>query len=266
MPVKCDIVKLQQEVGIIDYELKRGNYYIEKFTTDDSLRRIITFCNNSGIKLSVIIAEIEVVIKHLSSLEESLDRALAGPKLTVKILHFLPFIAILLSLLLGANPLKTYIEPIGIICLGVGGGFWYMGRKIINKNINNFEKLRISSLLDCPLIILCIFKSAVLSGLNIQIVLDEFYPTQSIKLKNGTPFRLAGYDDYLDCLQEIYYNGGSPEPILSAQISLIYRNLRHELKTKGEELAIMLTVPLAACFLPSFIFFGVIPTIVSLAR
>ncbi|MDR3152524.1 MAG: type II secretion system F family protein [Bifidobacteriaceae bacterium] len=69
-----------------------------------------------------------------------------------------------------------------------------------------------------------------------------------------------------DSLEDAWNNGLSPESIINLKIKQLRKDKLFRAKTAGEQLGVKIVVPLGLCFLPSFIFIGVLPVIISLVN
>lgn len=249
-------------------DLKSGEYYLTKGiqiqNKSHNLGDIIDFSEKTGAKLSILLLSIQNEISFLIETEEIIEKALAGPNLTVKILRVLPILAVGLCVLLGGNPIKVYTCILGLICVAIGTIFWVIGRQIIIRKIEKFKSHVEYDLMENPIIQLNLIYVAEQSGLNIITTLKYFFKDPSDFLLKDTPWRLCGFPKHFAFLEKYYYSAQSVSGPIQAHIQILKMQISRDIHVKGEELATQLTLPLSACFLPSFIFFGIIPTIFGL--
>jgi pilus assembly protein TadC len=65
-------------------------------------------------------------------------------------------------------------------------------------------------------------------------------------------------------LEDAWQSGTSPTTFIKLKIDQLQKDKLYKAKTAGEQLSVKIVLPLGACFLPSFIFIGIIPVIMSL--
>jgi tight adherence protein B len=164
------------------------------------------------------------------------------------------------------------LKPLGWGCLLISAGFWLLGNYITKRQLAEFEDLMKFNFCEEPAVKLALIKTAVHSGCNLlrsfeclAEPLEALNLRSSVhQLKNGVPYKYAGLPDYLMCLEPAYTDGVSPLPLISAKLQEITTARRSGAGAAGEKLGVQLVVPLGACYLPAFIFLGIVPVIVGM--
>jgi tight adherence protein B len=259
-----NLIRMCEQIGQLRTELMLGNYNFD--TTDfQEITKIVEFCQTTGTKLSLLLDILEKEVIALAEIDELMEKALAGPKMTQKVLRYLPIVAISLGFFFGSKPWEVYSSPVGLICLLIGAIFWFAGGKIIKRKTEEFEKIRISKFDENPVVQLTLVKAGVLSGLSILSVFEYLEIPGTKQLVDELPFQISGVPEHFKCLEDSFIKGHSPIGPINAKIHKLKMESSKRMKVMGEELVIQLIVPLGACYLPSFIFIGIIPTIIGMA-
>ncbi|MDR2748603.1 MAG: type II secretion system F family protein [Bifidobacteriaceae bacterium] len=102
------------------------------------------------------------------------------------------------------------------------------------------------------------------TGKELQII------SRKLKLGNTWSFSWKGCSKSLtyieSSLEDAWINGSSPESLIRLKIEQIRKDKLYRAKTAGEKLGVKIVIPLGLCFLPSFIFIGILPVILSMVN
>jgi tight adherence protein B len=89
----------------------------------------IRLSETSGAALSTLLERLAEQLESQQDRHRALAAALAGPRMTQKMLAWLPAAGLLLAQLLGANPLGVLTSSTpGRLCLAVGAALWAVNR------------------------------------------------------------------------------------------------------------------------------------------
>lgn len=69
-----------------------------------------------------------------------------------------------------------------------------------------------------------------------------------------------------EALKQSYLTGASAENILNEQVKAIHREKTYLIDETIEKLSVKIILPLGLCYLPSFIFIGIIPIVIALLK
>ncbi|WP_051441652.1 hypothetical protein [Arthrobacter sp. H14] len=95
----------------------------------------------SGAPLSKLLGRYAVQLEAELDAEAARQSALAGPRATVKLLGWLPFLGLGLGLLMGVDPLAMLVgTPVGLAAFGVGIALMAAGRVWSNKMVAAAER------------------------------------------------------------------------------------------------------------------------------
>ncbi|QPK94097.1 hypothetical protein HCQ94_05930 [Actinomyces sp. zg-332] len=102
------------------------------------LHTICCFCSILGTNTVKILSDISKTIEKKEKLEINKQIAITPAKTTIKVLSFLPILAITLTLLLGVNPFEILLfSKSGNICLLLGVVFYVFGQIWTKKLLKN---------------------------------------------------------------------------------------------------------------------------------
>ncbi|MDR3116679.1 MAG: type II secretion system F family protein [Bifidobacteriaceae bacterium] len=158
--------------------------------------------------------------------------------------------------------------------------FLFQGPQNQFKGLYNNKNIFARHIFDTGLILQLIL-AALKSGISIPRSLEiigkamenktgDELKTISKKLKLGLPWTLAWkntsarFNPIINSLEDAWNNGSSPESIINLKIEQLRKDKLYRAKTAGEQLGVKIVIPLGLCFLPSFIFIGILPVIISL--
>jgi hypothetical protein len=100
------------------------------------------------------------------------------------------------------------------------------------------------------------------TGKELQVI------SKKLKLGNTWSFSWANCSPTLSyiesSLEDAWNNGSSPESLIKLKIEQVRKDKLYRAKIAGEQLGVKIVIPLGLCFLPSFIFIGILPVILSL--
>lgn len=213
--------------------------------------------------------------------EASLARevALAGPRLSARVLAWLPVAGLALAVLIDAGVLRVLASAIGAVLLVVAGALTLAGRWWMRRLVARARPAR-----DSTGIALHAVRAALVAGADIPSALaavglamepepafdrtGELLQQVGVALAAGTPWddAWAGLDvaPVERALRLAWARGAQAAPMLLAVATGEDLRRRRAAQVAAGELSVRLTLPLALCLLPAFVVVGIVPLLVSL--
>jgi len=205
--------------------------------------------------------------------------ALAGPRLSARVLAWLPVAGVALAALIDAGVLRVLASPIGAVLIGIAAGLTLVGRWWMRRLV-----ARASAPRDATGIALHALRAAMAAGADIPSALaavglamapDESLAREGerlqragVALASGTPWEEAwsGAEaaPVARALRLAWERGAQGAPMLLAVASSEDLRRRRAAQIAAGELSVRLTLPLALCLLPAFVVAGIVPLLVSL--
>lgn len=207
------------------------------------------------------------------------DAALAGPRLSARVLAWLPVLGLALAVLVDTRVLSVIASPIGVVLLGVAGLLTIAGRRWMRRLVTRAAAER-------EHVGLCIHavRAAMLAGADVASALAavalasgpepplarsaERMRGVAVALSRGDEWEVAWEGDGLRVLERAlrlpWERGAHAAPILAAAASAEALSRRRATQIAASELAVRLTLPLALCLLPAFVVAGIVPLLVAL--
>ena len=184
-----------------------------------------------------------------------LDTALAGPKATAKLVVALPMLGPVLAFALGLNPIAAMTgSPIGVIAALAGTGLlvlaWWWSRRIVTAAS---KQERAAGL---QLELLSIALRGGMSMRGAQALVERALRDEDIELVDT---------EAVASVADLASRAGIPvRGLLEAEARAARRATVQQGEQQAAKAAVMLTVPLGVCVLPSFVLLGVIPFVLSI--
>lgn len=211
-----------------------------------------------GGPVTIALGRVAEVFDRLHKNQSEVALAFAGPQSTAKLVTLLPLVALLLSQLVGMNPLGAITgSAIGLLSVCLGGGLLVLGHRwskgLLARAVP--PTLDPGAFIDCVLI-------GLQAGLPLQNARD--LAKQDFSFTFG--IAPSSQDDLvLDEAAELSRNSGaSLTQILSAQADQFRDELRFETSNRITRLGIRLMIPLGVAVLPAFILISIVPIAISL--
>jgi tight adherence protein B len=228
------------------HNIKPPNKYKKAFIT------IQTLVQKQGLKGSIMLNELLKIVKSEIQITNELDISISEIKMQIKILKFLPFIGVFFGFVIGANPIKTIFTSLfGLICCFIGAIFIIAGNKWTNNLIHS-TKINFDNEL---LLSISVLKNCYLAGFS-----------NSECQKQASKICSLNNNELKEILNLTISKGISPCEMLDDLYNNIIDEQMINAKKKIAEVNAKLMFPLSACYLPAFIFIGLLPIIISMLQ
>ena len=233
--------------------------------------------HSSGAPLAPILDACSVAAREEAEAMIARQTALAGPRLSARVLLWLPAVGLGLAALVDAGVLAVLVTPLGLALLAVGGlltlgGRWWMSRLVTGATTHP----------DAMVLALHAVRAAMAAGADVATALaavsaalephDEALARSmreaALALAEGTPWSDCWGDETAEPLRRAlrlpWERGAHAGPLLAAVADGVAIRHRHAAQVAAGELAVRLTLPLALCLLPAFVLVGIVPLLVTL--
>lgn len=247
-------------------------------------RMVTAACDVSyelGAPLSEVLDALAQNFDDIESIQKARRVAGAGPALSAKILNLLPLLALLAVFIMGINPFPVLVDGgVGSLCAVVGLSFLGAGRwvslRLIRRSSRQWEE---GAQEDIPIISELVI-AALDSGVSIPRALECIGRSAEIEelvrvascLTLGVRWDRAwegcseGLTRIAEVLREAWARGASVDHQLHALAEASRDQRLSDARARAEELGVKLVVPLGLLMLPAFIFLGVAPVLLTMAR
>jgi tight adherence protein B len=211
-------------------------------------------------------------------------RAVAGPKMSARLLAALPLFGVGMGFLFGQNLFAIYFDlGTGTIIFLIGIGLWVLGRVSTIRTINkSFPQNSLNSSFDL-IFVLQATNVCLQAGFSVIRSLDavgrclncpegEALVRTAANLKRGLDWNEAWDRQFLnlapwtDILEPSFRYGRAIGDQIDTFIQRYCSQMESEIIQKGEKLAVKTLIPLGLCYLPSFIILGLIPLMIALTH
>lgn len=241
-------------------------------------RAAATLARTTGAPLARVLEAIDEALARTRAAQDAAEAALAGPRMSARILRWLPLVGMALAAMVDPRALTMLVtEPAGWALLAVAlaltwaGGAW-MARMVASAHGGGGGG---APTLPTP-VVLALVDSALGSGLPVAAACER----AAAVVDPGSAQALAslaracdtgewevGDHAVADALARplaLAVASGAPprHGIRSAMVRLDRKERRDALQAAGE-LGVKLTLPLAACLLPAFALAGVVPLVIA---
>lgn len=214
----------------------------------------------SGAPLAPALTRIAAALRALDETRRRRDVLLAGPQLTARLVAWLPIAALVLSFVLGFDPLPLFFTPVGGVLLVLGFGLQLVGvrwTRALTARVAQRDHV---------------------AGLEYElmwIALAGGAPPQTARrhLANALSRTGPGWVTLAALLDEAPLaravaagssQGVAVSTLLLDRASQVRATARGEMEAAVERLGVHILLPLACCVLPAFIALGVVPVVLSL--
>ncbi len=195
--------------------------------------------------------------------QQEVQLAFAGPQSTAKLVMWLPVLALVLSQLVGMNPLGAILgSPLGALSVSIGAGLMVAGRfwtkRLLARALPNPDDAAAidrGAYLDCLLI-----------GLQAGLPLSQARESADLEFESGFQTKpLAESFEALDAAAELSRTTGAAlTQILLANADAFREKQRFEIASRISKLGVQLMIPLGLAVLPAFVLLAIVPIAVSL--
>ena len=247
-------------------------------------RMVTAACDVSyelGAPLSEVLDALAQNFDDIESIQKARRVAGAGPALSAKILNLLPLLALLAVFIMGINPFPVLVDGgVGSLCAVVGLSFLGAGRwvslRLIRRSSRQWEEgtqediaiiaeLVIAALdsgVSIPRALECIGRSAEIE----ELVRVASCLTLGVRWDRAWEGCSEGLIRIAEVLREAWARGASVDHQLHALAEASRDQRLTDARAGAEELGVKLVVPLGLLMLPAFIFLGVAPVLLTMAR
>lgn len=240
---------------------------------------IVAACQLSHDLGTPLAQTLEVVLEGIEDAKVA-DRARrvaqAGPRLSARLLLWLPALGLVAAWLLGADlPGILFDGAAGSLALALGIVLWIAGHRWTHKMVRAAEQTN-SEGVD-PVIEINLLASALRVGSSIPHALDTVaHACADPPLSHmGTLLRLGAprtqmptpheyHAKICDALWPAWSAGASPMQLLTLAAQAIRKNRLTQTQEQAQQLGVKLVLPLGLCLLPAFVCIGVVPIVIML--
>ena len=232
---------------------------------------------SSGAPLAPILDACSVAAREEAEAMIAREAALAGPRMSARVLLWLPGVGLGLAALVDAGVLTTLVTPLGLVLLALGalltlGGRWWMSRLVAGATTSA----------DATVLALHAVRAAMAAGADVATALaavsaalephDEALASSmreaALALAAGAVWNDCWGDERTEPLRRAlrlpWERGAHAGPLLAAVADGVAIRHRHAAHVAAGELAVRLTLPLALCLLPAFVIVGIVPLLMRL--
>ncbi|BDS50046.1 hypothetical protein [Rhodoluna lacicola] len=195
--------------------------------------------------------------------QQEVQLAFAGPQSTAKLVMWLPVLALVLSQLVGMNPLGAIVgSPLGALSVSIGAGLMVAGRwwtkRLLARALPNPD--------DAAAIDRGAYLDCVLIGLQAGLPLSQARQSADLEFESGFKTKpLAESFEALDAAAELSRTTGAAlTQILLANADAFREKQRFEIASRISKLGVQLMIPLGLAVLPAFVLLAIVPIAVSL--
>ncbi len=208
-------------------------------------------CVQQGAALSSVLHACAEAAREWDRIAAERASALAGPKAAARLVAALPIVALVMGMVFGLNPLPVLFGSVlGWCCAVLGGVALVLGWRWTNRLVHRAAQAEPAPGLCCEL--------------SAQLIAAGLPAPQAIsRVDAAWLFGSAARDDAMVLAQ---LTGMPPVRALRAEAAAERADAAARGRLRAAELAVQLTLPLGVCVLPAFIFWGVLPLLLSVMR
>ena len=231
---------------------------------DDPAWRVLgaawLLAEQSGAPVAPVLDRIAHALRGVAELARRREVLLAAPRMTIKLVAWLPLAAVGVAFLLGCDPLPVFVTPFGAALVTVGLLLQAVGVRWAGRLTARVEAADRVAGLECELVWIALGGGAP-PGLARVRVADAVAETQA---------EWIGYDSLREdrplsrALAGAVAAGVPAAPLLLDAASEQRAATHARLEREAERLGVRVLVPLAVCVLPAFLALGVVPVIATL--
>lgn len=255
----------------------------------------------TGMPLVSVLTQVDEVLALADEARDGAEAALAGPRMSARILRWLPLLGLGLAATIDPSVVAMLATtPLGWALVGAAGLLTWAGsrwmRSMVAAASGSRDRSRVSRSADAvvevdPTIAIALVEAALMSGLDVPGALARVADAleSSGVAGPGEELRVLAQELVGGAGRGVVHpgvrrEGGSREgvagaiarPLLlahragapagpglrAARVRLV-RRARREAQRAAGELGVKLTLPLAACLLPAFTLLGVVPMVIA---
>lgn len=213
----------------------------------------------SGAPLAEALDRLAVALREIERVAERRSVLLAGPRATIRLVAGLPLVALLLGVLLGANPFALFLTPFGVGLGLVGLGLLVLGVWWARQMTKQLEATVWVSGLECELVWVALAGGGSTSqALRSVVTTADRYRARWVRFSVLSPQGAVR-----SILQQAATLGSPAASMLLAEATAQRLQTMTEIERAAERLAVRVLLPVGLCVLPSFIVLGVVPVLIS---
>ncbi|MGC4175555.1 type II secretion system F family protein [Demequina sp.] len=232
----------------------------------------------TGAPLAPVLEACAAALREEAEAALARDVALAGPRLSARVLAWLPAVGLGLAVLVDTSVLAVLGSPVGVALVGVGAALTLAGRCWMRRLV-----ARASPAPDPTGVSLHAVRAAMAAGADVASALaavglamtpekrfwaaGERLQAVALALSGGEAWAAAwvgGPEPLERALRLAWERGSHAAPMLLAVASGEDLRRRRAAQVAAGELSVRLTIPLALCLLPAFVVVGIVPLLVAL--
>lgn len=231
----------------------------------------------TGAPLKDVLSRVATALTEMERAEDAQQTAFAGPRLSTKVLTFLPVAGLLGASILGVEPFAWFLSgPLPMFLAVLGVGLTVSGHLITKGMVDRAAKIsedQVVAPIYCDLVV-----SGMRGGASVPTVLKALgeatensdYGRVGEELMLGSNWEeawnpLPGGGGLLkQGLQPAWEDGVSSVAILTTLADQTRARSVADAKQQAERLSVKLAFPLATLLLPAFILLGLLPIFMSL--
>lgn len=240
---------------------------------------------DGGVPLAGVLRRVMEVERDRQDAIDACEVALAGPRMSARVLAWLPLAGVGLATLLDPRAFTLlFTTAMGWVLLALGGGLTWMGRKWIRRLLDAATPAR--GEVSEPLV-LALVEATLAAGLDTggalrrvgEVVGEVALADAGAALSRGVPWAVAwepvvtgsaadadeggGARAVERALRAPHRCGASAMPALRAAVEDSVRAARRDAQTRAAQLGVTLSLPLTLCLLPAFVVVGIVPMVVA---
>lgn len=214
----------------------------------------------SGSPIAPALHRMASALRELARMRERRSVLLAGPRATVKMVTALPLLALMLSLLLGFDPIPVLVSPVGALLGSLGLGLLTGGiawSRALQRRVAALDHV---AGLEYELVWIALGGGAPAEQACRRVIgmVDRF----GAEWVSFAAFREGGA--LTTSIAAAARAGIAIGPLLLEQGSAVRAVALADLERDAERLGVRILIPLGVCILPAFIVLGVLPVLLSM--
>ncbi|MFV0633375.1 type II secretion system F family protein [Demequina sp.] len=244
----------------------------------DAVRAACLLARDTGAPLVSVLGAIDGALAVVRSAQDAAEAALAGPRMSARILRWLPLIGAGLAAAVDPAALRLLAtSPAGWGLLAVAAamtwaGSGWMARMVARASIGGPSPGKRGGGAVPPAVVLALVEAALGAGLpvataceRVAVVVDPASSTALLALAAGRPAHASHpLTHALAGPLALAAQAGAPARFgLRAAMTRLDREQRRDIQRAAGELGVRLTLPLALCLLPAFVLVGVVPLLIA---
>lgn len=215
---------------------------------------------SSGAPLSAALDRIAAALRGVEDVAQRREVLLAGPRMTVRLVAWLPLVAVAVGILLGFDPLPVFFTPVGGVLLALGLLLQSVGARWANHLTAKVETQDRVAGLECELMWIALAggapPAAALTRVANAVAESRTEWVEFDSLREGQPLARA--------LAAAVSAGVPASPLLLDVAHELRQATQSQLEREAERLGVRILIPLASCVLPAFVTLGVAPVVITL--